>query len=118
MATLPSYVRILFDQYAEQKESGIIRTEFESGVPRQAKFKSRTLKTRSARLFIEGKGNFLSFETWFVEDLAQGALFFDFVDPVRGQTLQGRFVGGVYNARPMTAALDLWEVDCRIETLG
>lgn len=118
MATLPSYVRILFDQYAEQKESGILRTEFENGPPRQAKFKSRTLKTRTAKLFIEPKANFLAFETWFADDLEQGALFFDFTDPVSGTTKQGRFVGGTYVAKPMSASLAQWEVDCQIETWG
>jgi len=116
MATLPAYVRILFDQYSEQKESGILRTEFENGPPRQAKFKSRTLKTRSAKLFIEPKANFLAFQTWFNEDLQQGALFFDFLDPVTGLTTQARFVGGTYNAQPMSASLREWEVDCQIES--
>jgi hypothetical protein len=27
-------------------------------------------------------------------------------------------VGGVYTAQPMTAALDLWRVDCQIESWG
>lgn len=115
MATLPSYVRVLFDGYNETKESGIIRTEFENGPPRQAKFKSRTMKTRAARLFIESKANFLLFETWFAEDLAQGSLFFNMTDPVRGTTIEARFVGGVYSAQPMSAKLDLWQVDCQIE---
>lgn len=118
MATLPSYVRVLFDGYSEEKESGIIRTEFENGPPRQARFKSRTMKTRAAQLFIESKANFLAFETWFADDLEQGALFFNMTDPIRGTTIEARFVGGVYTAQPMTAALNLWRVDCQIESWG
>jgi hypothetical protein len=116
MATLPAYVKILFDQYAEEKESGILRTEFENGPPRQAKFKSRTLKTRSVRLFIDTNANFQAFETWFREDLEQGALFFDFTDPVTNQTTQGRFVSGVYTARPLSSSMNVWQVECQIES--
>ena len=118
MATLPSYVKILFDGYSEQKESGIIRTEFENGPPRQARFKSRTMKTRSAKLFIDSNANFQSFETWFADDLEQGALFFDMTDPVKGTTVQARFVGGVYTARPLSSSMNKWEVTCEIESWG
>jgi len=118
MATLPSYVKILFDQYAEQKESGILRTEFENGPPRQARFKSRTLKTRTARLFIGSNADFQAFEIWFADDLEQGALFFNFTDPVKGTTTQGRFVGGTYVARPLSSSMNVWQVECQIESWG
>lgn len=118
MATLPSYVKVLFDGYSEQKESGIIRTEFENGPPRQARFKSRTMKTRSAKLYIDSNANFQSFETWFVEDIQQGALFFNMTDPVKGTTVEARFVGGVYSARPLSSSMNKWEVSCEIESWG
>jgi len=116
MATLPSYVKILFDGYSEQKESGILRSDFESGIPRQARFKSRTMKTRTASLFIETKANFILFETWFANDLEQGALFFNMVDPVSGATVEARFLGGAYSAQPMSASLNLWQVSCQLES--
>jgi hypothetical protein len=115
MATLPSYVEVSFDGFRIQKESGIIRTEFENGPPRQAKFKSRTMKTREAQLFIKSKANFLEFETWFAEDLAQGSLFFNMTDPVSGSTIEARFVGGVYSASPTSPTLEQWEISCQIE---
>lgn len=118
MATLPSYVKILFDGYSEQKESGILRTEFESGPPRQARFKSRTMKTRSARLFIDTNANFQAFETWFADDLEQGSLFFNMTDPVKGTTIEARFVGGVYTATPLSSSMNKWEVSCQIESWG
>lgn len=118
MATLPAYVKIMLDQYSEQKESGIIRTQFEAGPPRQARFKSRTLKTRSCQLYIDGNANFQAFEAWFANDLEQGALFFDFTDPLTGQTNQGRFVGGLYSAAPLSVPPDRWFVSCQIESWG
>jgi hypothetical protein len=116
MASLPSYVKILFDGYQQQRESGILRTEFESGPPRQARFKSRVMVTRSAKLYLPTKANFQSFETWFATDLQNGALFFDMTDPVSGSTVQARFVGGSYVARPMSASMQFWEVECQLET--
>ena len=115
MATLPSYVQISFEGFRIQKESGIMRTEFESGPPRQSRFKSRTMKTREATLFIETKANFLAFETWFSEDLQQGALFFNMTDPVSGSTIEARFVGGVYVANSLSPSLEQWQVNCQIE---
>lgn len=118
MATLPSYVRILYDGYIEQKETAILRTDFESGPPRQARVKSRTMKTRTVKLFIETKANFLLFETWFAEELQQGALFFNMPDPVSGSTIEARFVGGTYSAQPMSPAMNLWQIESQIESWG
>jgi hypothetical protein len=116
MATLPSYVKILFDGYQEQRESGILRTEFENGPPRQARFKSRVLKTRSAKLYLATKQNFFDFEDWFADDLKGGSLFFNMTDPVTGNTIEARFVAGTYIASPMSAKLDCWQVECQIES--
>lgn len=118
MASLPSYITILFDGYVEQRESGIIRTEFESGPARQARFKSRTTKTRDARLFIDSNANFQAFETFFADELEQGALFFNMTDPLKGTTVEARFVGGVYAARPLSSSMNKWEVTCKIESVG
>ena len=116
MATLPSYVQISFDGFTIQKESGVLRTEFENGPPRQARFKSRTMKTRSANLFINSKANFLLFEEWFSDDLEQGAMFFNMTDPVLGTTIEARFVGGVYSAQPTSPTLEQWQINCQIES--
>jgi len=118
MATLPSYVKILYDGYVQQKESGVLRTDFETGPPRQARVKSRTMKTRAVKLFIENKDDFLAFETWFAEDLQQGALFFYMPDPVSGSLIEARFVGGIYSAQPMSPTMDLWHLQCEIESWG
>lgn len=115
MATLPSYVKISFDSYSQKRESGILRTDMESGPPRQARFKTRVMITRNAKLIIESKANFQAFETWFMNDLAGGSLFFNMTDPVSKQTIEARFVGGEYTATPMTSTLNIWQIDCQIE---
>jgi len=118
MATLPAYVKILFDGFQQTKQSGILRTEFESGPPRQARFQSRTMTVRDTKLYINSKANFLAFQTWFNDDIDGGALFFDMTDPVSGNAIEGRIIGGTYSARPFSAAMDSWEITCQIESWG
>lgn len=115
MATLPSYVKILYDGYTQKRESGIIRTEMESGPPRQARFKSRVMINRPVKLYINGVSNFQAFETWFMNDLAGGSLFFNMTDPVSGSTIEARFMGGTYVAKPLSSAMNDWEIQCELE---
>ena len=117
-ATLPSYVKILYSGYSQRRESALLRTEMESGPPKQAKIRSRVMVTRAAKLYLSSKADFQSFETWFKDDLDEGALFFNMTDPVSGSTIEARFVGGGYTATPMSAKLNLWEVDVNIESWG
>ena len=118
MATLPSYVKILFQDYSQRRESALLRTEMESGPPKQAKVRSRVMLTRAAKLYLSSKSDFQSFETWYREDLDEGALWFDMTDPVSGSTIEARFVGGGYTATPMSAAMQLWQVEVNIESWG
>lgn len=118
MATLPSYVKILFQDYSQRRESALLRTEMESGPPKQAKVRSRVMLTRAAKLYLSSKADFQSFETWYREDLDEGALFFNMTDPVSGSTIEARFVGGGYTATPMSAAMQLWQVEVNIESWG
>jgi len=118
MATLPSYVKVLFDGYQQTRESGILRTEFENGPPRQARFKSRVMITRQAKLYIDSNANFQAFETWFIDDIAGGSLFFTMDDPATEASIEARFVGGTYSARPLSSSMNKWEITCEIESWG
>lgn len=118
MATLPSYVKILFDGYQQTRESGILRTEFENGPPRQARFKSRVMITRQAKLYIDSNADFQTFETWFKNDLQGGALFFTMTDPATKSSIEARFVGGTYSVRPLSSTWNKFEITCQIESWG
>lgn len=118
MATLPSYVRILFDGYSQSRESALMRTEFETGPPRQARIKTRVLTTRKAKLYLSSKANYLAFIEWFSTDLKEGALFFTMADPVTGANIEARFVGGGIDSAPMIQSLDAWEISISIESWG
>lgn len=118
MATLPSYVKILYQDYSQRRESALLRTEMESGPPKQAKVRSRVMLTRAAKLYLSSKADFQSFETWYKDDLDEGSLWFNMTDPVSGSTVEARFVGGGYTATPMSAAMELWQVEVNIESWG
>ena len=118
MATLPSYAKIVFSDYAQKRESALLRTEMETGPPRQVKIRSRPMVTRSVKFFIKTLANFQAFEAWYKDDLVEGSSWFNFTDPVSHATIQARFVGGGYTAKPVTPLMEAWEIAVNIESWG
>ena len=116
MATFPNYANILIDSYSTNRESALIRTEMESGPPKQAKIKSRVMVSHNVQIYINSKADYLSFQTWFADDISQGADWFDFVDPISGSTIQARFVGGELTASPLSAKLEQWKISAKLES--
>lgn len=114
--TFPSYAKILLSGYQQQRESGLLRTEMDSGPPRQAKVKSRVMLTRTVKIYFESLADFQSFETWYANDCNLGASWFNFNDPVSGTTVAARFVNGGYTATPMAGGINAWQVDAKIES--
>ena len=117
MATFPTYAKILASGLAEQRESALLRTEMESGPPKQAKIKSRVMVTRPVSILLQSRADYLSFVDWFADDLNEGSDWFDFTDPVTHTVKQARFVGGGLEASP-EAGLTLWTINTKIETWG
>jgi len=116
MATFPAYADVLLDGFSEQHESALIRTEMESGPPRQAKVRSRVLVTWPAVILVESKADYQSFMTWFKNDIAYGADWFDFANPVTGSTVQARFNGSGLTAQPIGKMDGPWRINTTIET--
>lgn len=117
MPALPAYVKILADGFAEQRENALLRSEFESGPPRQARVKSRVMIRRPARLLIKTMADYLLFIDWFEGDLNEGANWFDWPDPVRGATVSARIVAGDLVATPSPGLLG-WVIPVTLETWG
>lgn len=118
MADFPSYADILIDSYSVSKESALLRTEMESGPPKQAKIKSKVMVTHNVQIYIATKADFQLFESWYATDISQGADWFNFVNPITGSTVSARFKNGGYNATPMSAKLEQWKVSAQIEMWG
>ena len=117
MAAFPSYAKILYDGYAEQRQSALIRTEMEDGPPKQAKIRSRVMVTRPITVLLQSKADYLSFITWFSETIHEGADWFDFTDPVSQTVKQARLVGDGIEGRPKSGML-AWTISTSLETWG
>ncbi len=118
METFPSYVKIRLEGFAEKRESALLRSETESGPPKQARIKSRVLVTRAVRLRLETKANYLAFVAWFSTNINEGADWFLWTDPVSGTVREARFSEGGLNAAPLAGTLGYWEISSTIETWG
>ena len=117
MATFPTYAKILASGFAEQRESALLRTEMESGPPKQAKIKSRVMVTRPVSILLQSRADYLSFVDWFRTTLNEGADWFDFTDPVTQTVKSARFVGVGLEASPQSGLM-LWTINTKIETWG
>ena len=115
MSAFPAYAQILYKDFSQNRESALIRTEMESGPPKQARIKSRVMVTQNIKIYLASKADFASFQSWYKNDITDGADWFDYVDPITGSTIQARFRDGGYNSSPMTADLQNWELSAQIE---
>lgn len=116
-ATFPSYAKILLAPFGERRQSGVLRTEMESGPPKQFKKLSRVTVQRQAVIRVDSKADYLAFLTWFGTTINQGADWFDWPDPVTGSTVSARIVGGELGAaQPMASIAGGWTIPCVLET--
>ena len=115
MATFPSYANILYQNFSQSRESALIRSEMESGPPKQAKIKSKVMQVQNVNIYVASKADFASFQSWYQSDINEGADWFNYVDPITGSTISARFRDGGYDATPMTANMENWEIKAKIE---
>lgn len=116
MATFPAYPKLLFDGFDEKPEPAILRTEMESGPPKQALIRSRTMITRSVQYLLESNADYQSFLTWFKTTINYGADWFDWTDPVDDVLKSARIVGGDITPKPTRKNLSRWVVSFKLET--
>lgn len=93
MATLPSYVTILFDGFGEEFDPSVLRIEMERGVPKQRVINTHVMQEVAARLLFKSKADAASFEAWYFDTIERIG-WFDFVHPRTGVTVSGRFKEG------------------------
>lgn len=117
MATWPTYAKFLADDFAVRRESALRRTDMETGPAKQARVRSRVLVQRSGQVLLESKADYLAFIDWYAEDIAEGAAWFDWTDPVDNTLKTARIVAADLEQTPL-AALTIWRVRLTIETWG
>lgn len=115
MATFPVYADILYNGYNKKRESALLRSEMDSGPPKQARVRYTVMEVHSVKIYVSTNANFQAFETWYSVEINEGANWFDFTDPVTKTTKQARFKDGGYTATPMTADMENWEITAQIE---
>ena len=93
MATLPSYVQILFAGYGEDFVPSVERTEMERGVPKQRLLNSGVLMQVHATLLFSSPADMAAFETWYFDTIERIG-WFDMPHPRTGATISARFQGG------------------------
>lgn len=118
MATWPAYAGIREDGFGEQRESALERSEMESGPAKQARVLSRVMVRRSITVDIEALADYRAFIAWFKNDISEGALWFDWSDPVDGATKPARVVAAEWMDAKPRAGLRNWEIPMTIETWG
>ncbi|HHJ11889.1 MAG TPA: hypothetical protein ENK00_01810 [Chromatiales bacterium] len=122
MAVFPTYGRILLDDYGEEPSPATLRTDMESGPPKQVQVLSRVMVTRTVTVLYTNT-EYKNFKTWFRDTVSRGADWFDFVDPVDGVTRQSRIVSSrqqpPYQAKAVSQGEGSplsWAVSMRIES--
>jgi hypothetical protein len=119
MPAWPTYAKLLFEGFGEQRETAAKATEMESGPPKVVLIKSRVMVRRPIRAFLTTTADYLAFLTWFETDLKQGTLWFDWYDPVRKVTKKGRIKGGELGDSSPLAPLKInagWIIPMTLET--
>lgn len=114
MATFPSYADILLGGYSETQDTGVKRTETDGGIAKQRPGWSIPVVRRSASISVASLTDKQAFDTWMKNELAGGALWFDFTDPVDGKTKRAQIVGGTVTWENPGCA---WVGACEIDSL-
>lgn len=118
MPSFPGFAKIELGGFGERRASALLRTEMESGPPKQVRVNSRVMVTRQCTIWCDSKADYLAFVTWFRVDLQEGALWFEWTDPVDGVVKLARFVGEGLPAEALNAAFGFWRMVLKIETWG
>lgn len=118
MPTFPSYATILADGFKEQRASALQRTDMETGPAKQARVKFRPMVARPVKILLGSLADYEAFTEWFVTELKEGALWFDWTDPIRNVLVQARFTGDGLEAMPDVQDGSRWIVAQKMETWG
>lgn len=115
-ATFPNYLGLMHGFPRIVREPAVLRTEMESGPPKQAMIRSSALVTREVQYVCKTLANYQSFKAWFVTDIARGADWFFWPDPEDDVSKLARIVGGIIESEEPNKTLDVWVLKFRLET--
>lgn len=86
----------------------------DDGLPKQAARYSKVLAHHKMS-FLLTAAQYTSFLTWWKTTAGFGSLWFNFVEPIAGATVDGRLVGGEFQATPLTVRQTHYKLDVTVE---
>lgn len=113
----PAYLVLSSDDFGEEQEPNVYRTEMDGGMPKQAAKFSRATYERTVTYMAVTAADYQSFLIWFRQTVHFGADWFDWTDPVDSVVKKARIKEGRYSAKPWTPTLSRWDITFRIETM-
>jgi hypothetical protein len=115
MATFPEYACVLLEGYQEKANYSVLRTEMDSGIPKQRPRRSLPMVVRDVKVKVANKTEKASFDAWIKDDIFGGTAWFDYTDPIDNVVKQARIVSGdVTWSSPGV----VWFADMKLETVG
>ncbi|WP_368640492.1 hypothetical protein ABRZ04_04555 [Castellaniella ginsengisoli] len=116
MATWPTYAKLIVAGYGEEADYGVLRTEMDNGIAKQRSRFSTPIVTRDATVIAKSLADKQALDAWIASDLAGGAAWFAWIEPLTKNAVQARLVGGKLKwGEPQGP---IWQATCKIETLG
>lgn len=116
MEAWPSYAKVLLNGFEESADYGVLRTNMDSGLPKQRKRFGKAIVTRSASCIVT-KEQMMTFKTWVKDNLDGGVLSFTWTDPLDKTPKTSRIVGGKIQWNPVESGY-IWKATFQIESLG
>ena len=86
MASLPSYVTVLFDGYGEQFDPSVQRTDMDKGKPKQRVLNTHVMQEVEARLLFKSEADAAAFEAWYFDTIKRVGEF-TFTHPRTGAAM-------------------------------
>jgi hypothetical protein len=101
MAWPTTYGKLQLQNFGEKPESSVLRSEFETGPPKESIIRSRVMVSRPVT-YVFTLADYNTWKTWFASE-ANGGQWFNWVDPTDGSTILTRIVRSEFDARLVDA---------------
>jgi hypothetical protein len=111
----PTNLRFQSASFSSSPVSNVYRSSMENGRIKQSRRSQRVRIVKNVQ-FLATTAQFNAFKTWFKDDAAMGAKYFNWVDPEDEVNKEARIVEGVYTATPLNTRMHYWVISMQFET--
>ncbi|WP_115513043.1 MULTISPECIES: hypothetical protein [Xanthomonas] len=93
MAEFPAYVGIMANDFGEEPQASVSRTEMERGLPKQRLLNTRDMVELSCTLLFRSKADMAAFDAWYFDEIKKIGEF-AMQHPRTGAQITARIKGG------------------------